>query len=482
MASILDLPTELLDTIIDLALWNGGFESLMLSCKAVFKSGKSQIAQYNALLQKWEAIALNERNTVELLEAIDQTPIVLQLIRSLDLHSYDVYALLDDKLIARAKDLAVDLYDVSMTGHDADGQPTCLLRWSNTGEELGSIDTSDGPSPNYRLLDLLLSLCTNLRSLTLPEQWAAFVGEDDLKAAVLAVARHGEPGSIEGHMPLAKLEDILLTPEPDYDVNPRLNLSSMAALLSLPGLRKASISNAIAVNDGYTGIPFKWPFDELESNITRLELPGGCIDADGVAEIVRHCPRLTNLSYDHYTKWHGCLHDWDAGAFVAAVEEHCATRLKSLSITTGCLYGEVETSVKSLTSFINLKQLQCNVRVFAAPPSGSGERLSDISPTSTKWAIEDVPSLSSILPAQIEEADLLFDEYEGSIPAIRRLFSDPVALKSKDKFPQFKRLSVTQVAQDEFPTLESAELLSLREVVESAGGELILGEPEEAEE
>ena len=110
------------------------------------------------------------------------------------------------------------------------------------------------------------------------------------------------------------------------------------------------------------------------SNIERLELAGCCVDGPGIGDIVQYMPRLRILRYSHETKWHGCLHDWDAGGFIAHIGKWCSGSLRELSVTMPHIIGDSDGGAPFLKQFTALEDLELDVNCLKYPWVGGVRR------------------------------------------------------------------------------------------------------------
>jgi hypothetical protein len=62
-------------------------------------------------------------------------------------------------------------------------------------------------------------------------------------------------------------------------------------------------------------------------------MAGGLVDHIEVRKFLSRIPRLRSFAFNFECKWHGCGSDWDAGAFMAAVEDEVGDTLEKLSLT-----------------------------------------------------------------------------------------------------------------------------------------------------
>ena len=86
--SLLDLPPEIIDYILDFA-GPSGIEGLVLSCKAVYERASTQIESHNSLRRRWRHASnqgtARRGDTLSVLYEISREPIIAEYIESLSL-------------------------------------------------------------------------------------------------------------------------------------------------------------------------------------------------------------------------------------------------------------------------------------------------------------------------------------------------------------------------------------------------------------
>jgi hypothetical protein len=73
--------------------------------------------------------------------------------------------------------------------------------------------------------------------------------------------------------------------------------------MRLKSLRELYSTSCLAIDDGYTGMPFHWRFPGINSNLRRVELAYCCMDAEGISVLLRQTPCLQIFRYLHECKW-----------------------------------------------------------------------------------------------------------------------------------------------------------------------------------
>ena len=428
--ALLELPVELLDYIIGFTLPDS-LEAFAVCCKRVHGLAKNHILTHNAYKRRWRDFAYRRggetteglQTPQELLLAIAQDPLVARYIEKADFwarpglpHDTGVERLSSD---TTSKDVIAKLVRRSPYLAIAQQDPDAWLdRIFNSPED----DNYD--QANMATI-VLLTLLPNLRELTLPPTWSELPNPTPRNGTVedkrvidpwtvldaIVHEAHADSARIPA---LRRLERVFPHAISEYD--DRNGLFEIGPFLALPAVSEIYASNCIAVDDGYTGIPFEWRYDYTAYNLCKLELVGCCIDSDGIAEILTHTPQLTTLKYSHSTKWHGCQHDWSAGEFVQAIEQHRGDTLEELAISVKGLFGMVETGVVSMRGFQRLKHVDLDALVFAGPAPDSDERQGIAGTGQLKWTAEKIFCLTDIMPQTVTKVELGITEDVGEAP------------------------------------------------------------------
>ena len=377
---LLDLPPELLDAIINYA-GPAGIESFVLSCKAVHVRAASQIQQHNALKRRWTSTTLSRPtalhgDALHLLYDISQDPLTAQYVEVLSLWDRRLEESIDPDNVEDFRTNEQGMAEIKKTVME-----NRYLQLANVDlEDWWDHIVSEGPDDIFYIVITLLSLLPNLKTLQLPPgRWGNFnpyefseEPERTLVSVLDTIVSQAHPTGYSGP-PLSKLEKILpFTPE-GYDM--RAGLQSLEPFMVLDSIREIYASSCVAVDDSYTGIPFQWRHGHQPSPITKLELAHCCIDAEGLEALVAHTPALHTFRYSHQTKWHGCQHDWNPGAFLSTLGKYCGPNINHLAVTIDELLGEIINGMSTFFAFPALQTLEVDVRVFCGPPLESGQQL-----------------------------------------------------------------------------------------------------------
>ena len=466
----LSLPPEIIDVILDLSL-PSGIEGLSLVCKAIYGRARTQISRHNALKRQWRRASNYQTgrldDTLGILNAIAREPLVAEYIETLDL--WDERGLSDedgDFLDFRGDDYAMERVKELVTRSPflRDTEVNTETWWDRMMEEEGTRTDEDNTEVSCTTITLL-GLLPNLKSIRLDPGWQNFApGTPQYElplSGLQSIIRRTTQADGFRDRPLSQVRTILPFMNQGYEE--KAALQSIQPFLELGSVAELYLISAVAVEDGYTGYPFRWRTPTLAPQLSRIELVSCCIDGDGISELVRHTPNLTVFKYSHETKWHGCQHDWNAGAFVAALAQHCGATITELAITIDDLFGDIINGVSSLLSFPRLERLEVDVHIFRGPPIESGQTAGQegfIPHGATPWTEDDIPCIGSMLPESIVEAQI---NTEFPIPdekALGRLLKN-LRSQRMERLHKLERCIVRQY------TAESARLY-----VEMAGATL----------
>ncbi|KAH7092996.1 hypothetical protein FB567DRAFT_587446 [Paraphoma chrysanthemicola] len=457
--ALLGLPLELLDAVISLTV-PAGIESFSLSCKAVYTRAASQILRHNELKKRWRCTTTHDRrrDTLRILHTISRDPCVAQYIESLSLWSGvrddDEFLPNDDEFLPNEEDIELikALVVKSELFETASIDPEDW--WSAIKEENFDSDEDDFRDDHALHTTIsLLSFLPNLKALQLPSGWYDPGGrrwEDgwhETKARLTAMTDALVAASKSSGSALSKLQYIIPSTEQGYES--RHDLQCLEPFMSLDNLEEIYIVSCIAVDDGYTGIPFAWRFPSLGSSLRRIELAYCCIDADGLSILIQHTPLLEVFRYGHQTKWHGCEQDWNAGAFVDTLGEYCGGTITNLAITLDTLFGDIKERVASFTAFTVLEELEIDLQILCDPSIESHLQQDDRSEfTAESASCRDtkVPRLRDVLPGSIINVDINVYDQKQDEEALKALLQD--FWWDREKFKYLDKVIVRQYCYD----------------------------------
>jgi hypothetical protein len=445
---LLDLPLEVLDEIVSLTL-PSGIEGFVLCCRAVNSRALSQLQRHNSLKRQWKYTShtsARRGDTLRMLYEISRDPLAAQYIESLNL--WDRRQLIagdfndfraNGEAMEGIKDMVMGSECLDNAGVDADKWWERVMKEDEVGDE----------SALYTAVSLLSQL-PNLKTLQLPHEWhdvrPAEDTEDDDKRIVSVLDAIVECSNSERsrEQALEKLETILPFMSEGYEE--RVGLQCVQSFMQLKSIRKLYAVSCLAVDDDYTGIPFQWRLPLLNSPLRRVELAYCCMDADGVSALLSHTPYLNVFKYSHQTKWHGCQHDWNPGAFNEAIARHCGRTIIDLAITIDELHGDICNGVSSFHSFPNLEILEVDVRIFRGPPVESGQErgMRARAPDGENpWTEDDIPCLGSMLPDSILEVQVNTDFQQPDEVALNLILKNA----REERRTRLKRLDKLVVRQ-----------------------------------
>ncbi|KAF2497088.1 hypothetical protein BU16DRAFT_507952 [Lophium mytilinum] len=435
---LLDLPAEILTEIINHTV-PSGIEALSLCCKGLYAHASKQIQQHNALKQQWNYTShtgIRRGDTLRMLYDIFRDPRAAQYIESLNL--WDRRSLREAS--EHSRQASTDGFDDFRANREAMKgikrmvmELECLQKAGVDAEEWWDKIMNENKDVDREVpytVVTLLSLLPNLKTLRLPHAWHDARTPDDVEdddkilGLVLDAIVDSSNNGKDRDRPLKKLETILPFMWEGYEE--RGGLQGVESFLHLKSIRELYAVSCIAVDDHYTGIPFHWRFPTLMSSITRIELAYCCIDADGISGLLSYTPNLKVFKYAHQTKWHGCQHDWNPGAFTAAVAKHCGRTITELAITIDELFGDICNGTSSFHAFPDLQKLEVDLRIFCGPPVESGQErgmLAKIPEGETPWTEDDIPCVGSMLPGSIIELQMNMEDPEDET-VLRLLFKD----------------------------------------------------------
>lgn len=447
---LLDLPTELLERILQETMPEG-FESFAVTCKAVYRAGNFIRPKHNAFRKRYRRFAYGDSadgdaciSSLQLIARIAQEPIIAKYIVSANLVE-DIS--LDDAEVSEAHIQEVThstrvlaLLETSPYLQSAGVDPAAVHQY------LVSTYRSGHPGPGLAAA-LLLTLLPNVSELALPKRWVADAEDEPPTSAPqnplaisslvdLIVSRANDPS--EPTAGLSRLTTIL--PSTAWGYDNRWALALFQPFLSIRTVRTFVAGSCVAVDDQYTGNPFPDPkHDSFGQSLEAVELVGACADDIELRKVLSRMPRLRSFCFSFETKWHGCCHDWDAGAVMRAIEAEVGRTLERLSFSILNCYGDSGTGVYSLKGFTRLKEVELGVSVLLGPQHGGGSHGERNDGKALDKGPREVPRLGDLLPPTIEKFCLVADRLDDYNQALNWLFSNIVAEKD-EKLPNLKEI------------------------------------------
>ena len=453
--ALLTFPVELLRPIIAYA-FPDDFESFALTCKFIHSACFPFIAKHNFLKQRYRHFHFvrsdedeNEdcSSSLQLLARIAEERLIAQYITFADLkndrppverdvgqeridrmkESGKLLALLQNSPYLEAAGLDASQVMEHMYNRYVSMDDCSIL---NEGEELAAT--------------LLLTLLPNTTHLAMDKEWPVYharntnIGRSALLDEI--VERANDPRDYTAG--LSKISDIL--PSTAWGYENRHALAIFSPLLSIKSVKSFKAGGCIALDDNYTGKAFPLPpYETFGYGLEEVDLVGACVNADELRKFLSRTKRLKKFRLSYETKWHGCGHDWDAGATMAMIEEEVADTLEALSFSIITCFGSIETSIAPfMKKFKQLKELELDIRTLLPEESHitKGKKFD-------KFAI---PPLRDMLPATIEKLRLLVTNINDpkQSDALSFLFQD-FSKDQEENFPNLEEIVIRRLWTEE---------------------------------
>ncbi|KAI0829510.1 hypothetical protein F5Y06DRAFT_282748 [Hypoxylon sp. FL0890] len=479
--SLLNLPPELLRYVIEESVPEG-FESLLLSCRHIYECGKHLIASHNTRKGYWEHLEVdryfNYMSTFSLLHRVADEPLLLRYIESVDFlrrqdhtRSFGNFELQkwDDATLDRIKRF------IEESPYLRKAEKVAPEKWAQS-MLFENVDRFD------RYLALItpffLTLLPNVKVLVLPGSLSCFIappstGTQDLDFHhevwdVMEVIRQSAEKSPE-HAPLGKLANLQIYGYHRDDTGSIFDLRALSPFLVLPNLTKLRLANCVATRDYPSGVGYRWHYSDMNSGLREIHLDCGCMDSDGLSQLLSHTPHLKYFRYSHANKSGNLPRDWDAGAFIATIGKHVGSQLEALSVIWEIRKGgRLITGVTSMKEFTKLKFLTLDTYLFCGPPiasgGGSGSSCAPPREGSMPWTIGSIPPLIPMLPSSLDALHLVLDfgnNFRCPPEVIRRLFVNSVVDRPRllPNLEDFRLIGY----------LGSGNIQTIRDIVEPAG-------------
>lgn len=475
--SLSSLPPELIALILSAAMPDVGFEPLMLSCKTVYNSGTLLLQRHNFLRRTYSHIVADDEtffSTIALLLRVARDPTIAEYIEDVDLWNQ------------ASLPLSIDILDEhSINNTDFQQEISAVVTRS---ARMYALDVDERTWLDQLVAEIkakgsallcsltLLTLLPNLRSLTPTSHWSSAFDTDNgpeheasywrkLMDSLIARAN----GSYEGAKPFNNLS--LVRPCFEQGYSSSMDLQMLNPLMALPTVTTMSLSGCKAVDDGYTGHPFQWQYPLYGSNIRRLELAYCCMDGLGLAQALQYMPQLRILRYSHETKWHGCLHDWDIGAFIGHIGKWCGGSLTELSVTMPALFGDTDGAAPFLKQFTALEALELELRSLKThqslievfrddelPPTPAIQPKVPLSSADAEYTLAD------ILPSSTKSLQLILNGSDDEYTLMQRLLTGSQT-HLLEEMPKLARIHLSRYC--EAMKNEDARWIALGETIPS---------------
>ncbi|EON96232.1 putative f-box domain protein [Phaeoacremonium minimum UCRPA7] len=505
--ALLSLPTELIQRIVHETIPED-FEHVVLACKQLHVASSVFLQQYNLRRKRYrhfslsifriattsrsgrdrtgvvhwdtvtEATGIKIKSVPDLLLHIAEDPVIARYIQTLNIKDDNYY---HDPLRKDLDDAGGTFYP-----HVKDNPgPLCeLVRHSPYLREAGvdlekwitrMIDdewmTKYMDSNAARDTALLLTLLPNVTELAPDQDWGRIPDshkDPELWQVLDVIVRWANDKSLPSAS-LSRLE--VVKPSVGIGYERRRGLSSSAPFLALNSVREFYAGSCIFYADGYTGFPFDPRYETYGANLEKIELVGSVARFRELGELLSRAPQLRCFHFAYETKWHGCGHNWNVGAFINAIQENVGDTLEELSITILHCYGGRGTTLDDMTGFKRLKALELDVNMLMAPAFNKFSK-------NEEWLDEEgppgdaaMPRLVDMLPSSIEAVRLFNQEYnEKQMECVRALFKG----LQEEQSMKLPHLQLVELVSPETETETSVDALQTLAAVRDAGGKVVL--------
>ena len=462
--SLTQLSNELLENIITHVLPEG-FESAALTCRRIYAVCIPFIERHNTLrslfhnftyYEKMSDSSFTIRTSFDLIVRIAVEPIVARYVRTADFKVDNFFT------SGRPREFNPDVHCGDAVPRLLAGSPYLAqagLDWQKYYNEI----EEDLQASRYsqHAAAFLLTLLPNVETLSLPHRWKPVFTTDKLIDAVVRKAKQSH------HLPcdtpsLAQITEFSVGQQERFD------LASASPFLALPHIRSFHGPSCVAMNDGgHKSICASIdPYGGFAKTLQSVHFMSCCIDDVGIADFLKHIPRLRTLMYSHSTKGNDGPHDkdWNICKFVTAIEREAGSHLVELSVSICELRGSIAPGKASMRNFQRLQKLEfpleialCNMTAAACSVEGS----------TTDHEIDSCESfiIGDLVPASVSQLSLISRGTDGHEKALERMFRD-FAVKKDSQLPALREihLSCSAGADDAYKE-QCARLLAETEKV-----------------
>lgn len=422
--SLRALPLELLDKIIDLTLPHG-IEAFVLTCKAVYTCAESQIKRHNALKRQWKH-TVHFGDPLVLIHEMIRSPLAGQYIECLDLWDRHHAGTRDSEASHLHGEPMDKVRETVLTSEVLQDSGADTEEWWDTmiKEKRDSLSGESETAPYTTVF--FLSMLPNLKKLQLPPTWAEVsLGDPDnpetwVTALDAIWERANRPGS-SGNA-LAILEYMLPCMSQGYDE--RASLLCLQPFMLLKAIAHMDFVSCLAVDDGYTDIPYQWRYSNLTSPLRRVEFAFCCMDADGISELLAHTPSLEVFRYSHQSKRHGCGYEWNPGSFIETIGSHVGQTITELAVTIDDCDGGIINGAASFLCFPALRILEVDTLIFRGPCVESGQKGGSqayVPEGDEPWTEDDIPCIGHMLAPSVAEVHLNTDYPRANKTVLNRI-------------------------------------------------------------
>lgn len=457
MSSLLDLPAELVELVIDFTLPED-FESIALACKTTYSLCREHIRVHNIRKKRYNhfhygCVGLTQTD-LQLTHLLQVGVELTRYIRTADLDygrcrvpeffepKYDWQAVprledghsleslerflmsKDTPLLETLRKKLIESFEIYvqddplLDGHGSD------MRELDEGMNMLALESylhPMGPLPTLALLALM----PNLEELRPPFEWSLLGDIEEhchLFPAIDEFVRATNDKTVQQEWLPRDLKRIIAF-ETCPDGEHAYNIACLMPFMALQSVLHITVFNTIMRD-------FEWRYTDTTSSLQTLELFDCFITAEEIEHLLQYMPKLEVLRYCHSEK-EGCEEDdFDAAAFVRAVGSHLGDQLKELSLAAYDVFREPSRGIKSMKEFTALRKLELDLLFF----HGSDD-MDDMEETELP---DLTPGLTDVLPTPCSISDLHLCHTSATGPEKER---DDQILK------ELLTLSAEQIAQ-----------------------------------
>ncbi|KAI8317095.1 hypothetical protein K4K59_011003 [Colletotrichum sp. SAR11_240] len=446
--ALLGLPLELLQRIIKETIPES-IENVAVTCSTLHNASKIYLDEHNRLRKRYKHFSYSKytvlpqrgrprhtwkghwdpvtqetgieiQGATELIQEIVRNPVIPRYIETADLKGnvgmtdapddlVDEHPALhpifprikDEDLIDKVRNLLNDSHYLAEAGVDSEA-------WLS-----GMLDDTSGHAEV-----LLLTLLTNVRELALPQSWDHIPGRNSghlrygeetprsdrkiIWPVLDALVRRANDPTIS-EAGLSKLEVYRPFTGTGYECRNEMTVNT--PFLAIKSVREAYIGGCIALDDGYTGMPFDPEYPEYSPLLERLDLVGCTFGPEEMRELLSRLPNLKCLHFAYETKWHGCGHNLDAGAMINAIMECAGETLEELSMWMMVHYGTAGRTLVDMKGFKRLKSLHIDGLTLMGPEFDKANEEYEIADASDVCPLDEMaaPRALDLLPPSLEK-------------------------------------------------------------------------------
>jgi hypothetical protein len=433
--TLLDLPVEMVDTIIRYTLPEG-FESLALTCKNLHALCEPYMRRHNQLTVEFNTFRYSPYAAyhlqtpylaIQVILRIAAEPIVARYIRYADFSAEDIS--LNIQETPRPPDVGeggqlMELFATSRYLAQAG------IDWREFYARM--IEQVGTRYANYsqHAAAFLLTLLPNVKTLMLPHKWQSQGETDKLVEAIVSEARQTD--SVEKGRSLAQVT--YFTPRSQEE-----SLDESVPFLTLPNVRTFSLYRHWASGTGHMLRQPGNPSIHCGQNLETVEFFWSHIDDVAMAEFLEHTPRLRTLIYVHETMHEdsGANSDsdgWDICRLIKAIESGVGSHLEDLSLYKSPPDARIAPGKASMRGFKRLRKLRLplelamrNIHSSEAQDDGTGS--------------SDEHTLCDFVPATVSELSLGTSGKEEDGTLFRDMFHRIIAIK-ESRLPNLKIIQI----------------------------------------